>query len=413
MTSNKIVYRVASKGQNDWTPLYLSCIAGASTCIGAAIVFCLPKANNNENKSDVSSSRRVVHPGTMTFSLSLAGSVMVTVSLISILPEVFMDTSIKEDEDYKMMPVLSIDMLCRLFFIFLGALLYFILSWCLIVPDPENLLYSENFDTLLGSNSRKEVEFDMNEDNELEGGESEANFDDMEAHLVIKSNESIGSAGGSLGEENLHRRKRDMLPSPPVLVHCESDSSLKKSPQLSRHKSLTASWATGKDLETKEQRKAWRVAILMFVSLLVHNFPEGLAVAASALESEKLGITVTIGIMIHNIPEGIAIAIPCLAARPDQPWLSFALASISGLAEPIGAFVALLFLRNMEDEMESEMVFMNLENVLAFVAGIMVMVALWELFPEARSYASGVEQHFWFGTLSGIVIMVLTELYLP
>merc|ERR1711957_44757 len=114
------------------------------------------------------------------------------------------------------------------------------------------------------------------------------------------------------------------------------------------------------------------VAMLMFISLLVHNFPEGLAVAVSALESEKLGITVTIGMMIHNIPEGIAIAIPCLAARPDKPWIGFALASLSGLAEPIGAFVALLFLG---DAAKGEDQF-YMENVLAFVAGIMVMVSV-------------------------------------
>ena len=138
--------------------------------------------------------------------------------------------------------------------------------------------------------------------------------------------------------------------------------------------------------------------------------------AASALESEKLGITVTIGIMIHNVPEGIAIAIPCLAARPDQPWLSFALASISGLAEPMGAFAALLFLRELEisdENVRVEPLVFNLENVLAFVAGIMVMVALWELFPEARRHTFKTWKYFWYGTACGIVVMVFTELYLP
>ena len=47
---------------------------------------------------------------------------------------------------------------------------------------------------------------------------------------------------------------------------------------------------------------------MLFVSLLIHNFPEGLCVAASAKESPELGITVAIGIFIHNVPEGIAIS---------------------------------------------------------------------------------------------------------
>jgi len=65
-------------------------------------------------------------------------------------------------------------------------------------------------------------------------------------------------------------------------------------------------FSKGSDLGSAEARRANRVAMLLFFSLLIHNFPEGLAVAASALESDQLGLTVTVGIMIHNIPEGIA-----------------------------------------------------------------------------------------------------------
>jgi hypothetical protein len=63
-----------------------------------------------------------------------------------------------------------------------------------------------------------------------------------------------------------------------------------------------------------------------------------------------------------------------MAARPDQPWLAFWLASISGLAEPIGAIFALLILHSTK---------LPLENVLASVAGVMCMVAVLELYPEA------------------------------
>lgn len=100
----------------------------------------------------------------------------------------------------------------------------------------------------------------------------------------------------------------------------------------------------------------------------------------------------------------LAIAVPCLAARPDRPWLAFALASGSGLAEPLGAAVALLILRTSHDVLP-------MENVLSFVAGIMIMVALCELFPEAKRQDS--KLYFAAGTLSGILIMTATELYLP
>mmetsp|Transcript_24289 Transcript_24289/g.51650 ORF Transcript_24289/g.51650 Transcript_24289/m.51650 type:complete len:153 (-) Transcript_24289:1647-2105(-) len=152
-------------------------------------------------------------------------------------------------------------------------------------------------------------------------------------------------------------------------------------------------------------------------------------------------MTVAIGIFIHNVPEGIAISVPCIAARPDRPWLAFWLASVSGLAEPLGAVVALTMLGRTK---------LDLENVLAFVAGVMITVALWELYPEAvkandeqqqqkRSRNSAVPSYpnssspttlrmvrllprvvlqpyyrpILWGTIIGAGLMIATELYLP
>jgi zinc transporter, ZIP family len=58
------------------------------------------------------------------------------------------------------------------------------------------------------------------------------------------------------------------------------------------------------DKPSLEARRAWRMALVLFISLAVHNFPEGLAVSASSMKDAKLGFTVMIGIMVHNVPEG-------------------------------------------------------------------------------------------------------------
>ncbi|MBE0635494.1 zinc transporter ZupT, partial [Candidatus Bipolaricaulota bacterium] len=44
----------------------------------------------------------------------------------------------------------------------------------------------------------------------------------------------------------------------------------------------------------------------MFVALgiAIHNFPEGMAAFAGALEDPSLGISIAVAIAIHNIPEG-------------------------------------------------------------------------------------------------------------
>jgi len=390
---------------SDWKPLLLSSIAGASTCIGAAIVFCLPK------KEGV----RVVKPGMMAFSLSLAGSVMVTVSVISIIPECLMDTSIKEDEQYKMIPFFSFDMLCRIISFGLGSFLYFGLSRFFALPEPDEIL-SSNINDVLGRlepsekllNPSKNVPLQAQKLKDLSCDDYQ-NGDIIQEVHVMEEQGVLRTRAKGLNKVGMESPLVDDTDNGKIKICRTRYSSYCNKFSLSV-------WTSGNDLETKSQKEAWRVAMLLFVSLLVHNFPEGLAVAASALESEKLGVTVTVGIMIHNIPEGIAIAIPCLAAKPDNPWLSFSLASISGLAEPFGAFVSLLFLRGLEisdDGKHVEPLVINLENVLAFVAGIMVMVAFWELFPEARRHVDNTWCYFWYGTMLGIIVMVVTEIYLP
>ena len=127
-----------------WQPLYLSCIAGASTCIGAAVVFCQPTYNG----------KRFVPPGMMSYSLALAGSVMVTVSVVSIIPECLRDDSIN-DGSFHMISFFSMMMFWRALFFGLGAALYFCLSWLLNVPEPEELLHSENLNLLVGN--REEI----------------------------------------------------------------------------------------------------------------------------------------------------------------------------------------------------------------------------------------------------------------
>lgn len=62
----------------DWTPLYMSTIAGLSTCIGAAIVFSVPKVDD----------KRIVPPGLMAFSLALAGR-YVYIQMIHIFIQTF------------------------------------------------------------------------------------------------------------------------------------------------------------------------------------------------------------------------------------------------------------------------------------------------------------------------------------
>jgi zinc transporter, ZIP family len=413
-------------------------MAGASTCVGAAVVFCFSPQQIKQS---------------MSFSLSLAASVMITVSVISIGPECWRGIVMPATTNNLAFTVNAWLLLERLLSFAAGCGGYFLLSKLLgSMPDPEHLF-------LLGSKKNDQNDAQLNErrvdlskmiDEEermaliQQRQRRSASYDssmsgsvdmEMENDYVVEDTivtTVTNQAGKPVKMKHNHRLRRKNTTQttgstseiarngPGHLTKSSSADSLEgENYDYEQPDELYDKDASAKQLQ---KQRSWRVAMLLFFSLLAHNFPEGLCVAASAKESPQLGITVAIGIFIHNVPEGIAISVPCIAARPESPWLAFWLASISGLAEPIGAMVALLVLQNTK---------LELENVLASVAGVMCMVAAMELYPEAIRQleipidhgnaqdakkssipTAGYESIIW-GTLAGMGLMIATEWYLP
>ena len=87
-----------------------------------------------------------------------------------------------------------------------------------------------------------------------------------------------------------------------------------------------------------------RSGMLLAVVVGLHNLPEGLATFISTLERPSSGITLAVAIAIHNVPEGVAVAAPIYAATRSRAQ-AFFWATVSGLAEPVGAVVGYLLLR--------------------------------------------------------------------
>jgi ZIP family zinc transporter len=147
--------------------------------------------------------------------------------------------------------------------------------------------------------------------------------------------------------------------------------------------------------ESTDRARLLRTGTLTALGVGIHNFPEGLAVFASALDSAQLGVAMTVAIAVHNVPEGIAVAAPVLAATGSR-WRAFGLSALTGLAEPAGAFVALLLLGPLLTPTV-------LNYALAFVAGIMVFVSLDELLPAAHRYRH--EHVVISGLIGGMAVM--------
>ncbi len=163
------------------------------------------------------------------------------------------------------------------------------------------------------------------------------------------------------------------------------------------------------ECETKEQSekvhedmKLKRTGILAALAIGIHNFPEGIATFVATLENPEWGLMIAIAVSIHNIPEGVSVAMPIQYATGDKKK-AFYYSFFSGLAEPIGAFLAFLFLKSI---LTPEI----LSGIMAGIAGVMIYISVDEIIPIAHSYNEG----HWaiVGFLLGMFLMAITLLLL-
>ena len=141
--------------------------------------------------------------------------------------------------------------------------------------------------------------------------------------------------------------------------------------------------------------KLMRVGMLSAVAIAIHNFPEGIATFLSTYHEPELGLKLAAAIAIHNVPEGIAIAIPVyFATQSRQKAILFA--TLSGLAEPLGAlFIAFFFMPYWQEAW--------LAYSFAAISGVMVFIAFDQLLPAAEKY--GEHHRAVYGLILGMVLM--------
>jgi len=146
-----------------------------------------------------------------------------------------------------------------------------------------------------------------------------------------------------------------------------------------------------------------RLGIITAITLTCHNLPEGMAVALSTMGSTHLGLRMAFAIALHNIPEGLAIAGPLMMSRKTSRLSAIGLALASGLSEPVGALMTLIFFKHFITETA-------IDHALAFVGGVMIAVASLELIPEALRVDRPV--HTATGCLLGTIVMGASLQYL-
>ena len=163
-----------------------------------------------------------------------------------------------------------------------------------------------------------------------------------------------------------------------------------------------AQWSTAAGAAGQVQR-AW----LMVLAILIHNVPEGLAVgaaysgAALGVQAEgaaqAAGASVALAIGLQNMPEGLIVAM-ALRTLGKSAALSWGVAALSGLAEPLGAILGLWALGSMP-------AFYPMG--LALAAGAMIFVVSHEIIPE--THRNGFEGLASVTLMAGFVFMLMLD----
>lgn len=140
---------------------------------------------------------------------------------------------------------------------------------------------------------------------------------------------------------------------------------------------------------------------LFIIAITIHNFPEGLATGVGfGTDSLSNGITIALGIGLQNMPEGLAVALS-LVREQYSTRKAFLIALLTGLVEPIGAFLGVFLVQVFQP---------LLPFILALAGGAMLFVISDEIIPETHS--NGYERQATYGIILGFIVMMILDVTL-
>ena len=141
----------------------------------------------------------------------------------------------------------------------------------------------------------------------------------------------------------------------------------------------------------------------LFLSIMIHNIPEGLAVGVAFGSALLVGtsasylsaLVLSIGIGLQNLPEGAAISLPMKNEYGNNKAFLYGVGS--GIVEPIFAILGVIL---------AMQVTYLMPWLLSFAAGSMIFVVIEELLPESRS------KHGTWALMFGFVLMMFLDVML-
>lgn len=138
-----------------------------------------------------------------------------------------------------------------------------------------------------------------------------------------------------------------------------------------------------------------RTGVFLSIAVAIHNFPTGIAMGASFLNSPEAGVQLAIAMILHNIPEGLAIGMPLVLGGISFFFIMFAVIFVAvptSIGTYIGAQLGLVWPS-----------FLGL--LLGLAVGTLLYVTAFEIFKSALH--AGGWRNCTYGLVAGLFLLIL------
>ncbi len=151
----------------------------------------------------------------------------------------------------------------------------------------------------------------------------------------------------------------------------------------------------------KDNDVLYKTGIITMIGIMIHNIPEGIVTYILSTVDMKLGLIFAIAIILHNIPEGISISVPIYYSKKSKKK-AFLYTMISGLSEPLGALLSMIFLYKYISNFLIAILF-------SLIAGLMSYISIFELMKTSFKYDKN-KIYILYGSFFILIVEILLKI---
>lgn len=156
---------------------------------------------------------------------------------------------------------------------------------------------------------------------------------------------------------------------------------------------------TVRDIKNYQNRGLIKLSYLIATGLILHDFPEGFAIANSYAYSSSLGLLVAASLFFHNLPEGYVLSACTSRHAPKNHF--YQLAFLSVISTFLGTLAGILLLGANS----------ALNPLLtAAAAGTMIYISLHELLP--MSFKLKHLKQFFMGIITAVMVFIFLTYFI-